>query len=95
MRSLLEAFFSADGGSYDAHGAGELSGSRPHVRAHTAASPDASPRRPEALPILALCPTGDGTALTRALARVLVRRALVQEGAIGSAGDCTKPTRSG
>ena len=44
------------------------------------------------LPILALRPTGDGTALARALARVLVRRALMQERALDTVEDCAIPT---
>ena len=46
-------------------------------------------------PILELRPTGNGTALARMLVRVLVHRALIHEGAICVADDCTKPTRAG
>lgn len=41
------------------------------------------------LPLLALRPNGDGIALARTLARVLVRRALTEEGAIGAVDHCT------
>lgn len=40
-------------------------------------------------PIVCLRPTGDGRALARTLARVLVRRALIREGAMPALGDCT------
>jgi hypothetical protein len=46
-------------------------------------------------PILELRPTGNGAALARMLVRVLVRRALIQEGIIRIANDCTNPTRAG
>ena len=39
-------------------------------------------------PILVLQPTGDGSQLYRALARVLVRRALIFATAIPEDGDC-------
>jgi hypothetical protein len=42
-------------------------------------------------PIVRLQPTGDGRVLARTLARVLVRRALVQEGALPAPGDCAIP----
>jgi len=41
------------------------------------------------LPILALRPVGEGVVLARALARVLVRRALAEEGAIDVVDHCT------
>jgi hypothetical protein len=42
-------------------------------------------------PIVSLRPSGDGRALARALARVLVRRALVQEAALPGLTDCAIP----
>jgi hypothetical protein len=40
------------------------------------------------LPIVILKPTGDGSTLYRALARVIVRRELIFATAISDAGDC-------
>lgn len=42
-------------------------------------------------PIVRLRPTGDGRALALTLARVLVRRALIQEGALPAPDDCAIP----
>lgn len=49
------------------------------------------PRAQGAGPIVRLRPTGDGRALALTLARVLVRRALIQEGALPAPGDCAIP----
>jgi hypothetical protein len=46
-------------------------------------------------PILELRPTGSGVALARALVRVLVRRALIQEGVVRTAEDCAKQAKTG
>jgi hypothetical protein len=45
-------------------------------------------------PIVRLRPTGDGRALARTLARVLVRRALIQEGGLPASADCTIPEQT-
>jgi hypothetical protein len=77
-------------------GAQEISGSRSPSGASIVTSRNATVSQSEpstaTLPILALRPTGDGTALARALARVLVRRALMQERALDTVEDCAIPT---
>lgn len=94
MRSSVD-FLSTDGAGEDAHGAEEIPPS--HARRRGAASSGAKLRRPKGpnavLPILALRPTGDGTALARVLARVLVRRALRHERAFETVEDCAISTR--
>jgi hypothetical protein len=99
MRSLAEAFLGAETDRVDARGAVQISGAQTPVRARDAAPRTVTPRRAEAsgatLPILALRPTGDGTALARALARVLVRRALMEDVTINAVDDCANPRPSG
>lgn len=46
-------------------------------------------------PVVELVPAGDGTALARALVRVLVRRALISEGAFSVGGGCDDQQRAG
>lgn len=46
-----------------------------------------------AYPRVELRPTGSGVVLARTLVRVLVRRALMQEGAIGVIDDCAHPMK--
>jgi len=57
-----------------------------------------SPSRPapanDNWPIVVLAPAGDGTALARALVRVLVRRALISEGVFSVANACDEQTRA-
>ena len=97
MRSLAEAFLGADE-DQDPHGAGQISGAQAPVHAPLSVPSSVEAPRTEASsarwPIVTLCPKGDGTILARTLARVLVRRALIQEGAIGGVDDCTSPTTS-
>jgi hypothetical protein len=82
----------ADGTGDIANGAEEIPGRR--FRASIATSSVPKLRRSEVsearLPILLLRPTGDGTGLARALARVLVRRELRQERALDTVEDCAK-----
>jgi hypothetical protein len=96
MRSSIEGLPLAHRASDKANGAEEIPARRARQRA--AASSSAKLRRRETtdatLPILALRPTGDGTGLARALARVLVRRALRQERVFDTVEDCVTPTRS-
>lgn len=97
MRSLAEAFLGADGGQ-GLQGAEPISGAEVPVHARLAVPSSVELPRTESssttFPIVALRPTGDGTTLARVLARVLVRRALIQEGAIGVVDDCASPTTS-
>src|SRR5215813_4755852 len=94
MRSLADALHRAD--NNQPHGGEPISGARAIVTAGVAAPSSVTAHRSETsrvnLPVVALRPTGDGIGLARTLARVLVRRALTQEGAIGAAVDCASPT---
>ena len=89
-RSLAEAFLGADDNKAR-HEAGEIPMAQAPVHTRTFVPSSVASHRTEAsgatLPTVALRPTGDGTALAHVLARVLVRRALVQEGAIGVVDD--------
>lgn len=95
MQSLARALLGADGGNTGSDGTEQISGAPASVHAQRVV-PSSAATRTEAgtLPIVALRPTGDGTALARTLARVLARRALIQEGAIGTTDDCANPTTS-
>jgi len=95
MRFLTEALLGADD-SKDPHGAEQISAAEAPVPARAVVPSSVGSHRAEApratLPVVTLRPIGDGTALAHVLARVLVRRALVQEGAIGVVDDCARPT---
>lgn len=85
MRTLLEALRGKNKSPVEA-GSGQPQGSmslsnRARQRGES----------PGAGPIVRLRPTGDGRALARTLARVLVRHALAQEGAIPAHDDCEIP----
>ena len=56
--------------------------------------PDISPAN-DNWPIVKLVPVGDGVALARTLVRVLVRRALINEGVFSVDGGCDDQTRAG
>lgn len=94
MRSLAEALLGDDNGACPE--AEQISGTQAQVCVAAAAPHSPAARRTEAcgasLPIVALRASGDGVRLAHVLARVLVRRALVQEGAIGAVVDCASPT---
>jgi hypothetical protein len=96
MQSLAEALRGADGGNKAPDGAEQISGAQASVHARRAVPSSGAIRRTDTgtLPIVALCPTGDGTTLARTLARVLVHRALIQDGAICAIDDCTNPMTS-
>lgn len=98
MRSLAEAFLGADDNNKAPQSAEQISGDQATVHARVVMPSSVAPHRTEAsgnrLPIVALSPTCDGTTLARTLARALVRRALIQEGAFGVADDCANPTTS-
>ncbi len=91
MRSLLEAFLPTGAHNAEQIPTSGTSGGSGNVES-CEATPNRMTVRPSAWPIVDLRATGDGTALARALARVLVRRALVEESAIGG---CTNPPLSG
>lgn len=92
MEAPLARVLAADGASQEACIAEEISEARPDAPG----SYDPEPGQTNASwPILELRPISNGTALVRMLMRVLVRRALIQEGVIRIADDCTSPTRAG
>jgi len=95
MRFLAEAPLCADEAKAS-YGAEQISGADVHVRPAVPSSAEAPPTKASGTrwPIVALRPTGDGASLARTLARVLVRRALIQEQAIDVVGDCANPTPS-
>jgi len=58
-------------------------------------SPPGSAPANDNWPIVELVPVGDGTALARALVRVLVRRALISEGVFPVGDGCSNRRRAG
>jgi hypothetical protein len=91
MSSLLEALLHINGVCEGTPSAGEIpertASGGCTVTSSEATMPYHSEMPPSAWPIVKLRATGDGTALARALARVLVRRALVEESAMEDCAD--------
>lgn len=81
---------------------GTLVAERPHDAQAPKAAPDPGQISPVGIapandnwPLVELVPVGDGTALARALVRVLVRRALIREGVFSVGDDCSDRKRAG
>jgi hypothetical protein len=95
MLAPLEASLATDGGTETSEPLAEPCGARRTDTGPSCALTDERLRqRPESRstgPIVQLRGTGDGTALARALARVLVRRVLIREEGIRVVSDCKIP----
>ena len=89
-----------------ARGAGNKRGALVAERPHEDQAPKAAPAPGQISPLgiapvndnwplVELVPVGDGTALARALVRVLVRRALISAGVFSVGDDCSARRRAG